>query len=122
MVTNAVCRSALTVGARGSYGLLAAMTCGPSDSSWTACVTARLVAGAVRSSSECRITLEEYNVSCGNLAWIASEAACDSEPGRLKVSSYSPPCEELSMNIAPAMNIQTLMTRHGWRPAKLPIR
>ncbi len=53
---------------------------------------------------------------------MASAAPCDSEPGRLKLSSNSPPLDELSMKIAPAMKIQAAMIRHGWRPAKLPMR
>src|SRR3954451_2754746 len=53
---------------------------------------------------------------------MASAARCDSDPGRLKLSSNSPPCETLSMRIAPATKIQAAMTRHGWWPAKWPMR
>ena len=68
------------------------------------------------------MTFEEYRVSSGKRSSMASAARWESEPGRLKLSSYSPPLAELSMKIAPAMKIQAAMTRHGWRPAKLPMR
>ena len=91
-------------------------------SSATACSIAALLAGSVSPFSEWKITFEEYSVSSGKRSSMASAARCESEPGSLKLSSYSPPCEVLSMKIAPAMKIQAAMTRHGWRPAKLPMR
>src|SRR4051795_2275868 len=53
---------------------------------------------------------------------MASDARCDSAPGRLKLSSDWPPIEPLSMKTATATSTHDEMTRHGWRPAKFPMR
>ena len=68
------------------------------------------------------MTFEAYSVCCGKRSWMASAAACESDPGRLNVSSYAPPLVELNVKMATAMTSQAPMTRHGWRPAKWPMR
>ena len=63
------------------------MTWGPAASCSTACSIAAFSSGPVSPSSEWKMTFEEYSVCCGKRSWMASAAACDSEPGRLNVSS-----------------------------------
>ena len=112
-VANAVRPSGLTVGPRGSYGLVTPTTCGTRASAVRAWAKECLAAAPVTPSSECTTTCAASTLCAGNRSLRASAARCDSAPGSRKVSLVAPPKAELSANAMPATRTQAASTRQG---------